>query len=416
MLRVDVSWKLLLGTALGLPLACSRADPASQPSASTAAEMHRSTASQDQAAVGPESDSLKETADPRPPPRRAIAGIPGFQTNSRVVYAAEPEKPHTLSATYLFPERVRMRLAFERGNSIERVILYRFGAQAFVIEKQTAVSRELTGPELEALRLQTELRRALFLWPDGFSWLGAGDERTAALERGGKLIALLGSDGRPVSMQSLDSDSKPAEKLQAIAWKARGVRHFPSHFELLCDERLIATEDVIEVETALNYIEAFFLPPDRRREDRSMAPGLSEAAIRTIDIPAGWELRAELNTTTRPTLDAARASAELECSAWKARGVAVLDETIVELDTEGRPIAALLRATGSGEHPIEGWRRTQDCPAWSIPVKRLQDVDAAHIDWLKQHSPLQATKARAELHWVPRSGGPQAMSLVLRPD
>ncbi len=415
MLPVDLGWRVLFGVASTLLAACSRSDPKPKQGAAGSDEVTLTTARTDLGSTVTQLPPVAGDTTParQPPPRRAIAGIAGFQSSSRVVFAAEPKKTHTLSATYLFPERVRIRLALAQEKSIDRVLLYRFGDQGFFIDEGVAKSREVVGNELLELRLETELRRALFLWPDGFPWSNEGGARSAELEDGGKLVAQLGSDGRPTSMQYFDPRAAPAETLQAIAWKKFGARQFPSHFELSAGGKLISTEEVLEVETALNYVDTFFLPPDRRRQDMPSSQGARSAPIESIDLPALWEFRAEFGATSPLTLQAARAAAEAACSSWKARGIVVLEETILELDREARPTAALLHAESVGAPHPDGWVRRVECPALSLVLERAEDADAAHIAALAAHCANESKSAKIELVWAATPVGHETWKLVM---
>ncbi|HTF90662.1 MAG TPA: hypothetical protein VK843_19745 [Planctomycetota bacterium] len=347
------------------------------------------------------------------PPRRAIAGLAGFQISSRIVFTAAPEKPHDLSAIYLFPDRVRIRLSLEQGSLVDRVLFYRIGEQGFSIDERSATSRELESLELAELRLQTELRRALFLWPDGFSWQGEGSERSVELAGIGKLALQLGSDGKPSSIRSSGLDGRPGETLQAIEWKNAGARTFPSRFELHEAGELISTEEILKVETALNYVDAFFFPPDRRAQEPPSRPSPRAASIEALDVPLAWELRVELDAKSRTTIQAARAAAAAARSDWERRGIASLAEAVLELDREARPIAAILRTQASASPAGEGWIRRAECPAWALQLERVEDADATRIASLLAASSFDPKRSRIELHASPDSAGAQGWKLVL---
>ena len=189
-----------LGLLLFAAAACSKAEPESKrlPLTPPAPQVAVTPSVQ---AVTPASVAAR-VGDPGLPPRRAIAGIAGFQSSSRIVFEREPDKVHTLATTFLFPQRTRLCLALEQDKRRERVILYRAGARGFSIDQSGASSKEIVGEDLERLLLQTELRRALFLWPDGFAWNAEGRARGAELSAKGELVLQLGPDGRPLSIAS----------------------------------------------------------------------------------------------------------------------------------------------------------------------------------------------------------------------
>jgi hypothetical protein len=399
--------------AVGSLLACSRTEEKPGEKASTASGVKLTTARSDEVSGAPQlapAGARQGTGIHKVSPRRAIAGIAGFQTSSRIVYDSEPLKPHMLSATYLFPDRVRLLLSLDQGTIVDRVLYYRFGDQGFFIDQRTADSRELVGAELLELRLQTELRRALFLWPDGFSWREEGNVRTAELADIGRLVAQLDAEGLPNSMKSFDLAAAPAESLDAISWQKIGERHFPRQFDLSSGGARIAKEDVLEVETAVNYLDAYFLPPDRRT---AQTPSSPPPTVEAIDLPASWVFRAELEAAARPTLETACAVADDARSSWMSLGVRVLDETILELDSGARPTAALLHAEIAGTSIPDGWSLREGCPAWSLELRRAEDADAAHIAWLVDRCSIEAGQAIAELHWTRVSKGRSPMRLVV---
>ncbi|HUR29325.1 MAG TPA: hypothetical protein VM509_14145, partial [Planctomycetota bacterium] len=136
MVRVEPFWSLLLATAVGAA-ACSPDEPAAPRGLGDADEPKLTTAPD----PGVDRDPTpRASPSQRPPPRRGIAGIAGFQSNSRLVYASKPDEPHQLSAVYLYPGRMRMRLSLDRGKIVERVLLYQFGEQGFCVDERESSS------------------------------------------------------------------------------------------------------------------------------------------------------------------------------------------------------------------------------------------------------------------------------------
>lgn len=363
------AWALASAWLASGHAACSREDgaPAPQPAAG--------------ASAASEAQSKPAAAAPLPP-RRAIAGLAGFQIDSRVVFDSEPEKPHTLSATFLFPERVRLRMALEHGDAAERVLAYRCGSRGFFIGPRESASRELLGTERGALVLQTELRRALFLWPDGFAWAGSGSERRADLGALGSLRAELDGAGRPSAMHSIDASAAAVETLRGIAWKPRGARQFPSHFELWAGGERIWVEDVDKLETALDYIDAFFLPPDRR------GPADPERArLRPIDAPGGFECRIALPGSPPPTWTSAFAAAQEARASWAGRGLTTLEGDWIEVDASAAPMAVILRASAVEPALAADWSWRDECPAWELSLAAAAAIDAAALELLLRAAP-----------------------------
>src|SRR5690349_914115 len=102
-------WGSLLLVAAAAAAACSPSDPAPpRPHTSVSGPEPAVPADPTHSTVPP---GAQGSPSRRPPPRRGIAGIAGFQSRSRVVYASRPDEPHQLSAVYLFPGRMRIRLS-----------------------------------------------------------------------------------------------------------------------------------------------------------------------------------------------------------------------------------------------------------------------------------------------------------------
>src|SRR5688500_4368937 len=120
----------LLAAALCASGACSREEPPPAPQRETPPPVQPAVAA-------PSAQGL--------PPRRAVAGLAGFQSSSRVLYAAEPDKAHTLSAVFLFPARVRLCMSLAQDQATDRVLLYRAGERGFFIDQRVARSREIVG-------------------------------------------------------------------------------------------------------------------------------------------------------------------------------------------------------------------------------------------------------------------------------
>lgn len=399
--------RLSLAGSLCLTLAalsaCSKqtADPApARPSAEQAAN------------AGAPEDPAAIAALASLPARRAIAGIAGFQTSSRIVFDAEPNRPHTLSAVYLFPERVRLCLSLEQDRRVERAILYRAGPHGFMLDERAARSQEISGEELSSVFRQTELRRALFLWPDGFAWGGEGDQRSAELGSLGRLVASVDEASRPVTMRSFDDAGNLAETLGEIRWQQQVGRQFPAHFTLSAGDQRIWEEDVTQCETALDYADYFFLPPDQRGAD-TPAPGEAPPpAIEAIDLPALWELRIALAGEAQASLQGARAAADAARTQWQQRGIAALEGVSLELDREGRPTAILLYAADAGSPPEQGWQLRNECPAWAMAAGGEASIDRAMIAALTARLAGDGRQAHIQLHMSAAPDGSERRKLV----
>jgi len=328
-------------------------------------------------------------------PRRALAGLAGFQSQSRLTFESAPDRVHELSVICLFPGRARFAMTLEANGVGHRILLYRAGQRGFALEDGAAASREVTGDEFAQWQLQTELRLALFLWPEGPSWTGTGQERRADLTGLGHFVAQLGPDGWPWSVSSFDGEGTEVERLTEVQWNRSGPRPFPSKFALLARGMRVWNEEVVSVETALDYIDLFFFPPDRRASATSTeappsTPSDSAASPRApvpavtlvpIDWRAAWELRVPFETPLARMSDA-RERSRVEQARWRERGVETGAEAILELDRAGAAVACLLRAevlAPGGEGLPEGWTARGETPAWSSPLAEGEPPTAQKI-------------------------------------
>lgn len=319
-------------------------------------------------------------ANPAPPDplsalaRRApVAGLAGFRSTSSLVYAEAPDRPHELEATYVFPDRGRWQSMAAPARS-GRHIVYRAGSEFFVLEPGATRSIRIDPSEHAADWSQNlrafELRRALFLWPEGFAWSGEGPVRTAKIPCG-SLEATLGPDGRPQRVAILASDAPP-EAYDAIRWSEQRGRWWPSSMDFVLDGGRVWSETVRGVDTQVHLLDLYFVPPDRRS-----GPQTQSAMLRQVihgDVPSGWRKRVALEAGTSwrdlekrwqdEVTEARAAGLEVEPGAW------------VELDTEGRPVALSLHvARGPGDPPA-GTELVAEQPAVLAGLNGL-DVDLA---------------------------------------
>jgi hypothetical protein len=213
---------------------------------------------------GPEPGPESRTPSPLDglAPRRAVRGLEGFRSRSRVVFAGRPEDPHELIVACVFPGRALWRLRREEARAGERRLQYWCGERVFLIPEAEGVSTELEGEETARARLRMELRRALMLWPAEHSWSGGGaGSRTTLGGLGGLEASHFDPKGRPGSLAALLPDGLELERLEAIRWREESP--WPAAWELVANGRLLWREEVLEVQTDVGYLDAYFIPPDR---------------------------------------------------------------------------------------------------------------------------------------------------------
>lgn len=288
------------------------------------------------------------------PARAPIAGIAGFESVSLVRFAADPESPHELTCAYVFPGRVRWQLRVRGQDELGRHVEYRCGDTYFVLAQGQARADELAPgaaptADVAAKCEMSELRRALFLWPNGWAWSGEGEERRAASECGRTLLAELGPDGRPRAMTWSEDSERATERMEVSEWTQRHGRWWPSKLSLSLGGELVWREEVEALSTAVALLDAYFVPPDRRgaASDATLPGGIVH-----VDTPARHEVRVPLAPKTdwsrakaRWHEEVRRVAAELP-QTWR-----VAPGSYFAVDRSGAPTALWIRVRGSGEPP-----------------------------------------------------------------
>lgn len=217
---------------------------------------------------------------------KAQAPLKSVEVLSTLRYAAAPDPPHRLRATYVFPDRVRWWLGVGDESSLERQMRFRHGESLYSIEPSTGVSRGIPPAERDAVLGPIEMRRALLAWPEGFEWKTGGEK---ALQCDLGSLGLLRvdaakTDTRPTRLSWLATDGTIIDEFRGIEWHEQAGRKWPAKLELWHAGRLVWTETVESVDTATRYIDSYFLPPDRRE---GAQPGVPKqvGGVQTIDVP-----------------------------------------------------------------------------------------------------------------------------------
>lgn len=320
-----------------------------------------------------------------PPPRAAIAGLAGLASTSELegedaqgrAFQAE------LSTWFVFPDRARVQRSPRPSRPGQRELTFRYGPQTWRVEAGRSDSRRLAGEEALAAELELELRRALWLWPDGFAW----DTRSAfpcapvsspAAKEGEPwfLVARLGADGRPaelgVARGSPEADARGGAHLRKITWRDAEGRAFPATFEVHRGAELAWRERVTATYLAPQALDHFFLPPDLKRG----ALPLSDAAPRSIRLPERAERRVALSggEDWAAALAAAQALAERERERLAPSGLELAPGVLIELDREGRPRALRLELSTLPQALPQDWIRAPQQAAWDQRLARVAPI------------------------------------------
>lgn len=302
-------------------------------------------------------------------PRARVAGLAGFQSSSTITFDDPAARPHNLESTYVFPGRARWQMTPHGAAPGERHVVYRCGEAFFELAPLQERARLVSdrGAEDEHWRASLasfELRRALFLWPDGFEWKSDGGVRRAALPSGEELEVELGADGRPVAM-FVAGARDARDTYRAITWRESRGRWWPSTMELVSDGARVWRERVDSLETEVRVLDLYFLPP----ELRALAHGTENRPIHA-DVPACYWLRvalpasADWNVASKRWEELAKSHEGATATAWKLEGGACF-----ELGKVGEPVAALLRFAPGTDPPPEGLVKVREHVALTVATK-----------------------------------------------
>lgn len=360
---------------------------------------------------GSQAGPSKPVGLPALPPRRAIAGIQTLATTSTVTFDAAPEKTHELVATFAFPGRARLQLTLQDNATMQRKLRYVYGELAFALEPGSKASVELQAADRDEALAEVELRRAAFLWPDGFEWKAKDALREASAGKLGTLRARLedaqrspGAPAAPAAIELVDEHGAARIALRAIRWLEKDGRTWPASFEIWRGDKRVATEMVDARDTTRSYLDSFFLPADRR--DASTEHDAMIGVVRSQELPSFCARRVVLEagstwTTARAQIEKLR----VEWSATLARSSLALEPNwTVELDAEARPVALLVRTTAVPATPPEGFETTAVRQARVVFVRGLEEATAERLAALRRAAPPQAQAQAAYVRFRPQDG------------
>jgi hypothetical protein len=366
----------------------------------------------------PQSAPLQSAPAPGAGPRKAIAGIRGFESLSTLVFEAKPQPPHTLRATYVFPDRVRWWIGVGEDKSLERQMRYRFGADVCAIDPQASKSHPLEGGARDEALAQMEMRRALMLWPAGFEWSAEGGSKTASLGALGALRADVkpGAEARPERIAWLGADKQVVDEFRAIAWREDGPKAWPTKLELWHAGTLVWRETIDAIDVSTRFIDSYFVPSDRRESSGGKAMEVGQ--VSPMDLPAHRRRRIALKPGA--TWDEAREkyqSLRTETSAeLAARGLALDDKATFEVDAALAPTAVLLRLAPNAKAP--GAELEKDWPLWRERpglvtfVIGLSDAKSSRLQSLRAALPSDAAAGIPYVRFDPAKPGEHVLIVL----
>ncbi len=355
-----------------------------------------------------------------PPPRQAVAGLQGYTSDSRLVFASDPAaEAYRFECCEVFPARSRwcLEVPGERGAG-RRVLQYRSGEQAYKILAFNGKSIEVLGSERLDQLLHAELRRALFLFPDGVAWQRDARLWRADLGAIGVLLATIGEDGLPTSVSSLTAGEEIRDSYKGIGWQTLDGRRWPASASLYQAQGKVWDEQVLSVRTGTRYVDAFFLPPDRRELGGALHG--ADDPPRAIDMRPAVRKRVLLagerdREWDRVFEEVARVRADLAAEV-EAGGLVLEAFYYLELGEVGEALAVQLHASLPAEAALPGgWERLPSRPAVAVSLASLRKVTAASLARLRQAAGEQAGTGPILLQVGARDpqGGPAKLVLPL---
>lgn len=324
----------------------------------------------------------------RAPRRTRREGSWGSRVVSVVSFDAAPDRPHQLVLAAGFPDRTRLELSSADG----RMERYQLGASLFgrdavhVGGVPPGEGYLLEGAPALETELDMALRRAVFLWPDGRDFVGAGRSRTAKVRSLGVLLARVDeATGLPEEITALGPDGRAAARLTNIRWTRVDDRPWPESLEFWAGGERIWSERVAACEDGWVFGDPWFLPPDL----------MGRAVGQPVDAPLRMRTFEGGLFGTEPLpapvgVDAARGALlqrwqELDAR-FRAVGAALAPEASLELDGEGRAVAIEFRFAGELAQAPEGWRARSGTARWAHRLEgdgaEERTAALAHLDGL----------------------------------
>lgn len=368
---------------------------------------------------GEDAGSAPRPQAPAVAPKSPIAGIPGFRSRSRVVLESAPEQVLALEAFYVFPDRVRWSLLPDGAAPTQRQLLFRLGGDSWSIAPGESASKPLSPESIDAraTAMHMELRRVAMMWPDGLEWRGQGTERMASTVSCA-FVATLDESGRPAAIHaraapdSGEEQSKTSIALLDITWKQQGERWWPRSFRLVGYGEHEWLETVESVDTAVNALDDFFVPPDRRKD----TAGAASSQPQVIALPPVVQSRRQLpeGTSWDEALSLAKRWSTEEAARMAERGAQLQEGFALELAVEtALPIAVLLRLASPVEPLPEGWERIAQRSAVSARRTGAPPIGRSAVGRLAEHLPAGAVAETPYVRIAKRASGESTLQVVL---
>lgn len=297
-----------------------------------------------------------------------------------------------LSVWVVFPDRARWQRKPPPDQVGGRELHFRYGPQTWVVAPGSAQSTRVQGAAAREIEFEFELRRALWLWPEGFEWSGEGGFRSAPVSTPSLdgderwfLVARLGAEGRPAEMGvaqgSPEADPRSIVHVRGLTWRDSAGRFVPAEFDLHHGETRAWHEQVRASYPSPFALEHFFLPPDRKQPDLPVtetAPRevrLAERAERRLGLDGGEDWAA--------ALEAGRSLAKRERERLSGTGRELAPWILVELDHEGRPRAVRVELSELPSELPEGWVRAPEQAAWDQRLPTTGPISARQVTLLR---------------------------------
>lgn len=286
-----------------------------------------------------------------------------------------PATPQELVLAGMERARWRCELDAEREGARSRTrILYLDGERVLEFVTGRESSRALEAEEARVERAGFAVLQGLLLAPERVAWRDHEDERVAELSLG-RLIAA--PRLRP-SVVRLEHDGQVLASLRAIRWSEpeQGLPARPLEARLEREGRPPLFLRVIAVDAKLEYVPAFFLPPDRREEPsaergfdaRVERVRLEECRERRIPLPAGTSWEQALARDERLRAEHARSLPQRPLSPAR----------LLELDARGLPRAVVLRLDSARE-PVPGFELRAPAEALTLLLPALESLGPASL-------------------------------------
>jgi hypothetical protein len=197
-----------------------------------------------------------------------------------------------------------------------------------------------------------------------------------------------------------------------LTWTQKGERWWPHTFRAVDASGMEGLETVESIETAINALDDFFVPPDRRKE----LAGADASQPQVAPLPPAVQLRRALppDTSWDDALSAAERWASEEAPRLAELGLKLQDGLVLELAAEtAAPIAVLLRLAPPLETTPPGWERIPERQGVSVRRTAPGPLRRSALERLERGLPADAKPAAPYVRLVKREAGEVTLQLVL---